>query len=112
MRQDAPWQPDPSHEWDKLREAWNATPGVEKFNGFDFPRSDLVVARCSDPAWLRMYPDALTRLPSCLWFDRPVSLKQFLGETFVADVLCNTYDHPKRGKVAAGSGSQPRKGGL
>lgn len=111
-RQEAPWKPDPSHEWDRLREAWNATQGVEPFHGFDFPRSDLVAARCSDPAWVRMYPDALARLPSCRFFDRPVSLRQFLGETFVADVLCGTYDHPKRGRTPAGAGSQPRKGGL
>ena len=106
------FDPDPSHEWDRLREAWNATEGVEPFRGFQFPRSDLVAARCSDAAWVRMYPDALARLPSCKFFDRPVSLRQFLGETFVADVLCGTYDHPKRGRTPSGAGSQPRKGGL
>ena len=105
------FDPDPSHEWDRLREAWNATPGVERFEGFQFPRGDLVAARCSDPEWIRMYPDALARLPSCRFFDRPVSLRQFLGETFVADVLCGTFDHAKQGRVAAAS-SQPRKGGL
>ena len=106
-----PWAPDPGHEWDRLREAWNATPGVERFEGFQFPRGDLVAARCSDPEWIRMYPDALARLPSCRFFDRPVSLRQFLGETFVADVLCGTFDHAKKGRVAAAS-PQPRKGGL
>lgn len=106
-----PWAPDPGHEWDRLREAWNATPGVERFEGFQFPRGDLVAARCSDPEWIRMYPDALARLPSCRFFNRPVSLRQFLGETFVADVLCGTFDHAKNGRVAAAS-PQPRKGGL
>lgn len=106
-----PWAPDAGHEWERLREAWNATPGVERFDGFQFPRGDLVAARCSDPEWIRMYPDALARLPSCRFFNRPVSLRQFLGETFVADVLCGTFDHAKNGRVAAAS-PQPRKGGL
>lgn len=91
------WGGDGLSEWEKLRAAWNATPGVEPFHGINFPRTDLLVARVSDPNWLRMYPDALQRLPTCKWFERPVSLRQFLGDTFVADVLCGTYDPEKSG---------------
>lgn len=96
------WAGDGLSQWETLRAAWNATPGVERFEGLNFPRTDLLVARVSDPNWLRMYPDALQRLPTCKWFDRPVSLRQFLSETFVADVLCGTFDpeKPNRARTA------------
>lgn len=99
-------------QWERLRRAWNATPGVERFDGLEFPRIDLLVPRVSDPTWLRMYPEALDRLPSCRFFERPVSLRQFLAEHFVADVLCGTYDHPKPSNRAQPPETAPRMGTL
>ena len=44
-----------------------------------------------------MYPDALARLERCRFFDTPVTLLQFLGPTFVGNVLAGAYDH-RRGR--------------
>ncbi len=108
------WVPDVPGEWERLREAWNATPGVERFEPLVFARTDLLLPRISDPNWLRMYPEALRRLPGCRFFERPVGLRQFLAEHFVADVLCGTYDHarpPGRGAEVT-AGAKPRRGSL
>lgn len=111
MPQEADGWADVPGEWGRLREAWNATPGVQPWQSLEFARTDLLVARLSDPNWLRIYPDALAKLPACRWFDDPVTLRQFLGETFAADVLCGTYDREKtRGKTHAASA--PRRGSL
>jgi uncharacterized protein YdaU (DUF1376 family) len=111
-RRDDGWEPDAESEWEVLRRAWNATPGVERFEGLQFPRVDLLVARVSDPNWLRMYPEALRRLPSCRFFERPVHLRQFLAEHFVADVLCGTYDNPRPSGRVQPPTPVPRMGTL
>jgi len=94
------WTGNVGDQWVRLREAWNATPGVKPYVPLQFARSDLLVQRLCDPKWVAEYPLALDKLPTLAFFRKPVTLLQFLGETFVADVLVGRFDDDWRSQAA------------
>lgn len=78
--------------WQALRKGWNAGPG-KTWKLVNPPAK--AVERLSDPDWMAMAMEAIAKLRSCRFFDSPVTLNQFCGPEFVANVLGGTYDEPK-----------------
>jgi hypothetical protein len=58
--------------------------------------------RIAEPGWLDEALGAIQRLPSCRFFEHPVTLHQLCLDGFVGKVLAGQYDDPK-----AGSSRQP-----
>jgi len=100
-QQEDGWTGDVGGHWETLRERWNATPNVKPYEPLQFARADLLCDRLCDPAWLAQYPEALARIGAGLkFFRKPPTLLQFLGETFVADVLVGRFDDDWRDQPA------------
>ena len=81
-----------SEAWETLRTAWNAGPG-KPWKPPTVPNGKGGVL--DDPAWLPAALEAIPRLKGCRYFATPVTLPQFMGVGFVANVLGGQYDAAK-----------------
>jgi hypothetical protein len=91
-----PPPPRDAAQFEDLRTAWNQGPG-RPWKPHTPPKDREGVA--DDQEWLRAALEAIPRLKSCRFFETPVTLPQFMGDGFVANVLGGQYDNGKAGKA-------------
>jgi hypothetical protein len=106
-REAAPWKPEsPEELWKAFRASWNTNAAAN--NRREWKPStppDGWSERLAEAGWWHKAEDAAKRLPSCKYFQTPVTLVQFLGPRFVDLCLGGQYDTPK----AAKGGREPDK---
>jgi hypothetical protein len=92
IRGEYPPPPQRDAGWEELRKAWNSGPG-RKWTPPEPP--DGTLERLSAPGWLPAAHEAIARLRACRFFEKPVTLIQFVKPGFVEKVLGGQYDDQK-----------------
>lgn len=98
-------QVDPAEASATLRAAWAtaAKAGhVQPYRARGLP--DAFGERVSEPGWLDEALRAVEHLPTCRYFDSPVTLIQLCGKGFVNRVLAGQYDGKKAAKATGRPG--------
>jgi hypothetical protein len=88
--------PDPEQAAATIRAAWASA--VRSGRGKPYGASGMPKGwpeRLAEPGWLDEALEAIQRLPSCRFFEHPVTLHQLCLDGFVGKVLAGQYDDPK-----------------
>jgi uncharacterized protein YdaU (DUF1376 family) len=93
-------------EWQRFAAVWNVTERAEPWPHFTAP--DGWVDLAATPGWLRRAREALARLPSRQYFDRPLPVTRFFD--FVDRIRAGEFADPKGN--ARTRGRQPAGGNL
>jgi hypothetical protein len=95
-------------EWQKFVTVWNVTERAEPWRHLTAPAgwSDLAAA----PGWLQRANEALARLPSRQYFDRPLPVTRFFD--YIDRIRAGEFADPKVQHQARGRGRQPAGGNL
>lgn len=78
--------------WEPFVRSWNATHRACPWTVSQPPAAWS--EKAADPAWLNRASEALARLPSCEWFDRPLALTKFFE--YVDRILAGEFDNAKQ----------------
>jgi hypothetical protein len=95
-------------EWQRFVAVWNATERAEPWPHLTAPDgwTDLAAA----PGWLQRAREALARLPSRQYFERPLPVTRFFD--FVDRIRAGEFADPKVQHQARGRSRQPAGGNL
>jgi len=93
-------------EWQRFAAVWNVTERAEPWPHFTAP--DGWVDLAATPGWLQRAREALARLPSRQYFDRPLPVTRFFD--FVDRIRAGEFADPKGN--ARTRGRQPAGGNL
>jgi hypothetical protein len=93
-------------EWDRFVAAWNVTERAEPWPHLTPP--DGWVDLAASPGWLQRASEALARLPSRQYFDRPLPVTRFFD--YVDRIRAGEFADPKQN--ARPRGRQPAGGNL
>ena len=95
-------------EWQRFVTVWNVTERAEPWRHLTAPAgwADLAAA----PGWLQRANEALARLPSRQYFDRPLPVTRFFD--FIDRIRAGEFADPKTQHQARGRGRQPAGGNL
>ena len=95
-------------EWQRFVAAWNVTERAEPWPHLTPP--DGWVDLAATPGWLQRASEAMARLPSRQYFDRPLPVTRFFD--FVDRIRAGEFADPKAQQQARGRGRQPAGGNL
>ena len=95
-----------SDEWERFAAAWNLTERAEPWPHLTAPDGWADLA--ATPGWLQRATEALARLPSRQYFDRPLPVTRFFD--YVDRIRAGEFADPKRN--ARHRGRQPAGGNL
>lgn len=84
--------------WDTLRAAWKAGKG-RPWQLATPP--DRAADRLAEEGWFAKALAAIDKLPSCRYFNDPVTLPQFVAPGFVDKILGGQFDNPRTRAVGA-----------
>jgi uncharacterized protein YdaU (DUF1376 family) len=93
-------------EWERFAAAWNVTERAEPWPHLTAP--DGWVDLAASPGWLQRAGEALARLPSREYFDRPLPVTRFFD--YVDRIRAGEFADPKTN--ARSRGRQPAGGNL
>lgn len=96
-----------AEEWDRFVALWNVTERAEPWRHLTPP--DGWVDLAATPGWLQRANEALARLPSRAYFDRPLPVTRFFQ--FVDRIRAGEFADPKV-EPARSRGRQPAGGNL
>lgn len=94
-------------EWGRFAAAWNVTERAEPWPHLTAPDGWADLA--ATPGWIERAKEALARLPSRQYFDKPLPVTRFFD--FVDRIRAGEFAEPK-GQAARGRQRQPAGGNL
>ena len=95
-------------EWQRFVAIWNVTERAEPWPHLTPP--DRWVDLAASPGWLQRASEALSRLPSRQYFERPLPVTRFFD--FVDRIRAGEFADPKVQHQARSRGRQPAGGNL
>jgi uncharacterized protein YdaU (DUF1376 family) len=95
-------------EWQRFVAVWNVTERAEPWPHLTAPDGWADLA--ASPGWIQRANEALTRLPSRAYFDRPLPLTRFFD--FIERIRAGEFADPKVQHQARGRSRQPAGGNL
>jgi uncharacterized protein YdaU (DUF1376 family) len=95
-------------EWQRFVTVWNVTERAEPWPHLTAPDGWADLA--ATPGWLQRASEAMARLPSRQYFDRPLPLTKFFD--FMDRIRAGEFADPKVQHQARGRGRQPAGGNL
>ena len=95
-------------EWQRFVAVWNATERAEPWPHLTAPDGWTDLA--ASPGWLQRAREALARLPSRAYFERPLPVTRFFD--FVDRIRAGEFADPKVQHQARSRGRQPAGGNL
>jgi uncharacterized protein YdaU (DUF1376 family) len=95
-------------EWQRFVTVWNVTERAEPWRHLTAPDGWADLA--ATPGWLQRANEALARLPSRQYFDRPLPVTRFFD--YIERIRAGEFADPKVQREARGRGRQPTGGNL
>ena len=95
-------------EWQLFVAVWNATERAEPWPHLTAP--DGWADRAATPGWIQRAREAMARLPSRQYFDRPLPVTRFFD--FIDRIRAGEFADPKVQQQARSHGRQPAGGNL
>jgi hypothetical protein len=95
-------------EWDRFAAAWNVTERAEPWPHLTAPDGWTDLA--ASPGWLQRAREALARLPSRQFFDRPLPVTRFFD--YIDRIRAGEFADPKGQHQPRGRSRQPAGGNL
>jgi uncharacterized protein YdaU (DUF1376 family) len=95
-------------EWQRFATVWNATERAEPWPHLTAPDGWTDLA--ATPGWLQRAREALARLPSRQFFDRPLPVTRFFD--YIERIRAGEFADPKAQHQARGRSRQPAGGNL
>ena len=95
-------------EWQRFVTVWNVTERAEPWRPLTAPAGWADLA--ATPGWVQRANEALARLPSRQYFDRPLPVTKFFD--YIDRIRAGEFAEPKAQHQARGRGRQPAGGNL